>query len=479
MEAVLTLDIGTSSCKGALYSAEGRSLAVASASYPIHRPAPGVVEQDPADYLAAGRAVCRELLAASAVHAVRAVGISTQTPTLVFCDAEGQALAPAIIWQDSRAGAEAAEILGIDPSQRRGWFGMDLPIGAAATPSKVLWVRRHRPDLWERTRWIVQPKDYVAVQLTGEMATDLWCAKGLASIATGRFDGGYLEFLETAADRSPVAGQPDTVAGYVTARAADEWGLPAGIPVITGWSDALAGMLATGALHTPQTGFVLSGTSEIIGLSRPPGGAEVKGLFTVPSPVLPLENVEIEYGPVSGGGSTLAWLTRVTGKSTPEVLALVEGRADRLSPILFRPYLDGERAPYWDHTLAAGFEGIRSEHGLSDLVHAVLQGVALQERLVLERSEQGARASTVVLAGGAARDREWNRIRANVLQRRLLILADPEASLRGVALLAWAGTGVMRLADPPAVWFEAEELLPDPELAFETELLTNRFLLVK
>lgn len=479
MEAVLALDIGTSSCKGALYSAEGRSLAVASESYPLDRRAPGFVEQDPAGYVAAARNVCRTLLAGVRSVRIQAVGISTQTPTLIFCDAEGKALAPAIIWQDSRAAAEAAELEAVDSSIRRQWFGMNLPIGAAATPSKVLWMRRHRPEVWNTTRWIVQPKDYVAFQLTGEMAADRWCAKGLASIATGRFDGGYLQYLDTPVDRSPLAGMPDAVTGRVVARAASDWGLPPGIPVITGWSDALAGMLATGALHEPLTGFVLSGTSEIIGLSRAPGGAEVKGLFTVPTAVLPLENVEVEYGPVSGGGGTLEWLARLATKSVAEVLALVQERGETLSSIIFRPYLDGERAPYWDHRLAASLEGLRSEHTLADLVQAVLQGVALQERLVLERSEQGAPASVVVLAGGGSRDAAWNRIRANVLQRRLLVLNDPEASLRGVALLAWAGTGALRLANPALSWFAAEEFLPNTDFAFETRLLTNRFLLVQ
>lgn len=475
METVLALDIGTGSAKGALYSVEGRRLALASASYPLHRPAPGIVEQDPAGYIRAARTACRSLLEQAPQCAIRAIGISTQTPTLVLCDENGNALAPAIIWQDARAGAEAAELQGLDGARRRAWFGMDLPIGAAAAPSKLLWLKRHRPALWLAARWIVQPKDYVAFHLTHRMATDLWCAKGLASIATGRFDGSWLEYLETTLDRSPVAGMPDAVAGTVLETAAGEWGLPVGIPVITGWSDALAGMLATGALHTPYTGFVLSGTSEIIGLSRPPGGAGADGLFTVPASVLPLPNVEIEYGPVSGGGSTLNWLAGLAGREPAEVLSLVEDRQDRLSPIVFRPYLDGERAPYWDHTLAASLDGLRSEHTLADLVHAVLQGVALQERLVLERSEQGTPAAAVVLAGGAARDAAWNRIRTNVLQRPLLVLDDTEASLRGVALLAWAATGAIELAAPPAAWFAARQLLPNAELALETVLLSNRF----
>lgn len=473
MRAVLALDIGTSSAKGALYSIDGEPLASASDHYPAHHPAPGHVEQDPLDYLRAARAVCRELLSQAPGCDAAAVSISTQTPTLVFCDEQGKALMPAIVWQDSRAAAEAAELLSLDPELRRQWFGLDLPIGAAATPPKLLWVRRHRPDVWRATRWIVQPKDYVAFQLTRQMATDHWCAKGLASISTGEVEPGYLRYLESSDSPSPLVAQPGHIAGHVTTAAAAAWSLPEGIPVTVGWSDALAGILATGALHRPGTGFVLTGTSEIIGLSRAPGGAHSPGLFSVPGSVLPLSGAELEYGPVSGGGSTLEWLTRLAGRRHAELLAMLDGVA--LSPILFRPYLDGERAPYWDHTLSASFEGIRSHHTMSDLVHAVLQGVALQERLVLERAERGSPASEVILAGGAARDPHWNRLRANVLQRPVRTLADPEASLRGVALLAWAAAGSIDLASPPPEWFAGEVSLPDTSLASEADALMRRF----
>jgi xylulokinase len=473
MRAVLALDIGTSSAKGALYSLQGDALATAQSAYPVHHPAPGHAEQDPQDYLRAGREVTAQLAAAHAD--IRALSISTQTPSLVFCDESGAALLPAIIWQDARASEEAAEVLALDPALRRTWFGLDLPIGAAATPPKLLWVRRHLPHLWRRTRWIAQPKDFVAFHLTGRMATDHWCAKGLASLLTGAVHPDYLAWLDSPSNPLPDVAQPAHIAGHVTREAAAAWYLPAGIPVTVGWSDALAGIFATGALHRPGTGFVLTGTSEIIGLSRTPGGAHSPGLFSVPGSVLPTACVELEYGPVSGGGSTLAWLTRLTGRTHADLLS--QFNPAQLSPILFRPYLDGERAPYWDHTLSAGFDGLRSHHTLADLVHAVLEGVALQERLVLERAEQRTPSREVVLAGGAARDPHWNRLRANILQRPVRVLADPEASLRGVALLAWSATGDMDPAAPPAAWFEGERIAPDPALAAEAESLFARFAL--
>src|SRR5258705_12243634 len=101
MKAVLALDLGTSSCKGGLYSASGEAVAFASAPYPVHRPAPGFVEQNPQDYLDAAQDVCRPLVSRADVSAL---GLSTHTPPLAFCDPSCRSLGPAILWQDQRAG---------------------------------------------------------------------------------------------------------------------------------------------------------------------------------------------------------------------------------------------------------------------------------------------------------------------------------------------------------------------------------------
>ncbi len=458
----MALDLGTSACRGALYSALGERLALASAEYPVHRPAAHFVEQDPRDYLGAARKVCRQL--AQEGRQIAALGFSTQTPTLVFCNERGDALAPAILWQDARGQEEARWLLeNTDAARRAEWFGLDLPIGAAATPAKLLWMKRHRPELWRATRWVVQPKDYVAAHLTGRFATDRWCAKWIAHLASGEVHPEYLALLGKDVSLSPPAVSPAGIVGEVGAQ---DWGIPAGTPVIAGWSDALAGVLATGALHHERRGFVLAGTSEIIGMSRR-GGEQHPGLYRVPADLVELRGLELHFGPTQAGGECLNWLARLFGKTHEELLDALDQRPG-VSSLLFRPYLHGERAPYWNHELCASLEGLRAEHGFADIVHAVLQGVALQERLVLECAEQGEPATEVVLSGGAARDLRWNRLRANILQRRILVMRDMEASLRGIALLAWGAR------DPAPGWFAADELLPDPACApLASALLSN------
>ena len=195
-EAVLALDLGTGGCKGALYSQGGASLCFAAADYPLHTRPGGVVEQNPADYLRAARKVSADLAAQARERGIgfAAVTFSTQTPTLIFCDERGRAVAPAIVWQDTRAGAETALLQRHAKAERREWFGMDLPLGAASTPSKLLWMKRHAPAAWRATRWILQPKDYVAAAMTGSFAADAWCAKGIASIK-GEAHPAYLKLL--------------------------------------------------------------------------------------------------------------------------------------------------------------------------------------------------------------------------------------------------------------------------------------------
>jgi xylulokinase len=407
---------------------------------------------------------------------IEAISFSTQTPTLVFCDSQLQPVCPAIIWQDARAGAEA-ELLrtGYPDARRREWFGMDLPVAAASTPAKLLWMATHSADAWRRTRWVMQPKDYVAAALTTEPATDGWCAKGLAHVDTGAVASEFMSLLGKAESPCPRVLAATDIAGVVTRDAAAEWGVASGLPVMVGWSDALTGILSTGACHITQRGFVITGTSEIVGMSRS-DGIRHPGLFGVPRHLLPDTGLELHFGPTQAGGSAVDWLARIVGKCTPDLLELLPADL-RPSPILFRPHLAGERAPYWNHSLTASFDGLRLEHGVAELVLAVVQGIALQEQLVLSCAEQETPANEIVLAGGGARHKRWNQLRANVLQRPVEAMRDVEASLRGAALIAWAGVGALYLQQPPDVWFNSDRLDPSPSWASASRELAERFVL--
>ena len=477
LQVVLSLDLGTSQCKGALYSPEGENFGAASAEYELAHPALGYSEQQAQDYARSAQQVCRDLAqeAKSKNVTIVAVGLSTQTPTLVFCNEAGNVLYPAIIWQDSRAGEEAQWWLDNVPAeQREKWFGLDLPMGATATPAKLLWMKKHAPEIWRQTRWVIQPKDYIAWRMTGKFTSDHWCAKGIVNFQSGQPHSEYLKVLGKEVPPSPPLLSPLEFNGVITEEASREWFLAAGMPVSVGWSDALAGILATGAFHQENLGFVLTGTSEIIGVSCRPRELP-RGLLRVPGDLIHLEDLEIHFGPTQSGGACLQWLARLFDRTPQEVLRMFESREAQVNSILFRPYLYGERAPYWDHLLTASFEGLRGEHMASDFIHAVLQGVSLHERLLLECAKQNQNVEQVVVAGGAARNPRWDQLRADVLQCSLRVLDDPATSLRGAALLAWSALGTISIENPPRAWFSGRSLLPDRSHARFYQELMNRF----
>jgi len=184
----------------------------------------------------------------------------------------------------------------------------------------------------------------------------------------------------------------------------------------------------------------------------------------VPPSILESQGLYLHYGPTQCGGSSLQWIANLLGKSADDILP------DSAAPtsILCRPYWQGERAPYWDHTLTASFDGLLQSHTAKDMVTAVLQGVALQERLLIQLSERGTSATEIVLAGGAARNAAWNQLRADIHQKPLRVIRDTEASLRGAAMLAWNIEDVQP-------WFQADTVEPNLEHAEQAGQLLERF----
>ena len=430
----LGLDIGTSSVKALLVGPEGAVSARADVPYDSTYGPGGEAEQSPHDYLAATRdAIARCGVAGVALGGIGLVG---QTPTLVLADADAEPVRPALTWQDARAEAEAQELAAeLGPSEPL--VGIDLPWAPSYPPAKLLWLSRHEPETLRRTRWALQPKDFVGLHLTGSPLSDPWSTKGLCNVIELAAATEIMARTGWSDDVVPPLAPAWEARGAVTARAASAFGVPEGTPVSVGWSDALAGMLAVGAFDAPS-GFVLSGTSSIVGLStagRTPAGGS---LFAIPDTCAPLSVV---YGPTQSGGASVAWLASVLGSGIPEVLALAStAPAESGEPPVFVPYLAGERAPIWRTDVRGAFLGLSARDGAAELARAVVAGVCLSELHVLSSAETqlGARAGEVRVAGRGASLAPWRKARLAALQRPLDVLDESDASALGAAMLAAA-----------------------------------------
>ena len=426
------IDVGTTSVKAALIDGRGRSLRSTAGAYPVRRPAPGVVEQNPNDWMELVLQALRELGDGLPSGTVAGIGLCSQVNTHVFTDDRLTPLLPAIVWQDGRCAAEALALdAGITGAERMAWWGAPLPVDASHVLSRIAWVTSHCPDVWARTRWVLAPKDYCLARLTGAVITDPMTAFGvidsaLAPIAalTARVPG--------AASRLPPMAGFTARAGRVAA------GLPcAGTPVAVGTMDAWAGFLGAGARRDGDAVY-LSGTSEILGLvSRTK--VPTPGVIAFPE----CEGLTIHAGPTQSGGASVAWLGHLIGRTVAQISELAAA-ADPDGPVpVFLPHLQGERAPLWDITARASFSGLDGGMGPAELARAVFEGVAYSARWLLGSLEASAacRPPQLTLAGGGAASGIWCQIRADVLGRPLQRSAMLDAGVLGSAMLAAVGAG--------------------------------------
>jgi len=466
---LIGLDIGTTSVKAGLFDATGRLLAVAAAPQPLHAPVPGWAEQDPADWWAGSCQVLKRILEGIDVSRVGALGLSGQCPGHVLVDPNGQPLGPAIIWRDLRAQAEAAWIASrVSRKQALEWLGTEPPTDAGAPPARLVWLARHRPAEWAAARTVLQPKDFIALCLTGECATDRHSAYCLAHASTGAYAPDYFADLGLPVDKMPVVLEPTRVVGQVSQAAARATGLLEGTPLVCGTIDAYCDNLA-GGLLLERRAVDVAGTSEILSLGTS-GRVEAAGVF--PAEV---GGAPFLCGPTQAGGDTLRWLAdgfypEFGGRTD---FARLEAEAAAIPPgsqgLVFLPYLSGERAPLWDAQARAAFYGLTMRHDRRHMTRAVYEGVAFAVRHILETAESacGEKALELVVCGGGSQSQFWNQVKADVLGRPVHPTQVTQSGCLGAAILAAVGAGLqpdLRRACQTMILFQAP-VAPHPELA--------------
>jgi xylulokinase len=446
---LIGIDVGTTAVKAALFNHQGRALKTFKRPYPTNRPAPGHVEQDPSDW---SKPVL-EALSQFGETRIEAIGLCSQVNTHVFVDAQGKALMPAFTWQDGRCAEEAAKLdAQITEAEKLAWWGAPLPIDASHVLSRMAYVAKHFPDIWQKTRWVMAPKDYCLLHLTGEAVTDPMTAFGIVDSQL-KLVQPLLDLVQGAAERLPALSSFTKVIGHIRN------GLPcAGVPMVTGAMDAWSGLLGAGVSEEGQ-GLYLSGTSEILGIvsSRK---APVPGVIAFPK----CEGIVLHAGPTQSGGASVEWVAKLLGRTASEVSGLAL-QADTSKPLpIFLPHLEGERAPLWDINARASLSGLSSSMGAAEVALAVLEGVSYSARLVLDSLEASAclRPTEFNHSGGGASSDIWCQIRADVLNRPIRRLKMLDAGVLGAALMAGTGIGVFSSLSEAAKKFVVLDRVLEP-----------------
>jgi xylulokinase len=426
-QLTLGIDVGTTSVKAGVIDSHGAIVAQFTKSYPTQRPQPTFVEQNPDDWVR----LIDEAIASFDISNISSVGLCSQVNTHVFLDATGTPLMPAIMWQDGRASAEAAALDAcVSEQQKIQWWGAPMPIDASHAISRMAWVAKHQPVIWEKTRWVMLPKDYCLFKLTGKATTDPLSNIGLVDNNL-RYISEVLALVSGAAERMAPLVPVTRVAGHINR------GPLSGKPLVSGTMDAWAGLVGAGGAKNRSTVY-LSGTSEIMGISSN---------IVVPTPgaiVFPEnEGVRLHAAPTQSGGDAKCWFAQTANISLDAMSAMVATNQRTNATPLFLPQLEGERAPVWDADLRAAFLGVGRQTTLADMARAVYEGVAMSARFALDtlKESSAVNSRSISCGGGGFRSAAWNQIRADVLGVELRTIAAKEPGILGAATIAAIGAG--------------------------------------
>lgn len=447
----LGIDLGTSAVKVVIMNELGNILAKNSKSYPVDYPRNNWAEQNPEDWWIATKEAIRELILKNNIQndSIKAVSFSGQMHGLVALDENNRVLMPAILWCDQRTKEECDEIiklLGQDKLTK--YTGNEALTGFTAP--KILWVKKHRPEIYEKIAKILLPKDYLRLKLTGDFATDVSDASGtlLFDVENRIWSKPMLESLEISETILPEVFESFEVTGKLTEEAKKELNLDGDILVIAGAGDQAAGGIGTGVVKDGIISVAL-GTSGVVFASQDKYVVDKKNRLHA---FCHANKKWHSMGVMLSAASSLKWWVENINKDTKQpfdkLLSEAEKASTGSSGLIFLPYLMGERTPHNDPYARGCFIGLTMSHGRAEMTRSILEGVAfgLNDSLEIIR-ELNIPINEVRVSGGGIKSLLWLQILADIFDMRVSLLNSSEGPAFGAAILAAVGMGIFDSVD--------------------------------
>lgn len=456
-DLLLTLDAGSGGCKALLFDAAGQEVARSAQPYATEDPQPGWAELSPAVVCEQAALAVREVLDGRDAAQIRGVGVSAQLG-LVAVDARGDAVTNVLTWMDKRAQAEAAQI-----EQAYGVEALYEVCGRRVDPEwaacKILWLRTNDPKKYASTHKFLTLKDYLVCRLTGSFVIDETQASYtmLFDVRERKWHDELFDRLALDRSKMPDVLPATAIAGEVNDEASRMFGVPAGIPVVTGASDGTMAALGAGLTRERVAANVV-GTTDVFHActDQPMFDSKMRTLVTCHA----LPDTWVQGGPMSTTGGCLKWFCQkfaqpemdLASKLRTSPYMLLDKQVDGIDPgadgLFFFPSLVGERTPFWNPKARGVAFGLSLEHDKRHVYRAILEGSAFATRQVLEiLEEQGVPVDRIILVGGGAKSRLWTQIRSDVCNKPVVVPKVEEATALGTALLVAASVGLYPSVD--------------------------------
>lgn len=407
------IDLGTSGLKVILKD-EGNKI-LDSNSYPLQvsRPNPLWSEQNPEDWWTGLTHCLKELSERNNLSKVKAIGVTGQMHGAVLVDAQGEVIRPAILWNDGRSHKECEELERIVPDAREITGNLMMP---GFTAPKLLWVKNHEPEHFNRIHKVLLPKDYLRYRLTGDYATDCSDSAGTLwlNVAKRRWSPRILSACGLTEEHMPTLFEGTEISGQLTDDVGRQWQLGQ-VPVVAGAGDCAAGAIGVG-ITKPGQAMISLGTSGVFFVAS--DAYHAKAETAVHSFCHALPGAWHTMSVILSAASSLSWFADDIAKM-PVSKLLEELESAKISiehNCLFLPYLAGERTPHNDPEAKGIFFGLTHNTDRAAMTHAVLEGVTFAIADGYHALKQaGVSIDSIALIGGGARSAYWRQMFADVL----------------------------------------------------------------
>ena len=476
----LGIDLGTSACKLLLVAEDGSILNSVTKEYPLLFPRPGWSEQNPEDWWAAVRAGIPELLQGFDAASVAGIGCGGQMHGLVVLDGQDRVIRPAILWNDGRTGDEVEYLNNVIGRDRLSAWTANIAFAGFTAP-KLLWLRKHEPENFQKISRIMLPKDYVNYMFTGVHSCDYSDASGmlLLDVKNKRWSREMLDICGVKDSQMPQLFESFEVVGTLTTAAATALGLPETVKVVAGAGDNAAAAVGTGTVGAGGCNISL-GTSGTVFISSDRFGVDPNNALHA------FAHADGGYhlmGCMLSAASCNKWFCEEilkTADFAEEQQAIPEEKLGE-NHVYFLPYLMGERSPINDTNARGTLIGMTMDTTRADMVQAVLEGVAFAIRDSFEVAKSlGISIPRSNLCGGGAKSPLWRKIFDNVLGIPLDMVKTEQGPGYGAAMLAMVGCGRFASvqAATDALVETASSTEPDPVLTEKYEKRYRQFRLL-
>ncbi len=485
MNYLLGIDLGTTSIKVSLFAESGQYMDSRSSSYPIDVPQPGFAEQDPLDWWNGF------LTASQALHEahqeefkqIAGIGICGQMHTHVYLDSNYHILRPAITWMDQRS-AEIVRRLHEDREACELLFSETANDPSTTyTAPQIRWVQENQPELWSRVQRILLAKDYLKFRITGQQVTDYADASGtlLFNVAEQSWSQPAFDLFGIPRDMLPEVAPCDTIIGEVQPEVSRLTGIPAGTPVVNGSSDNTASALGAGMVLPGQVTLII-GTAGVISVCSDRPLAD-EGRRTLCWSYSMRDHWAI-LGIMQTAGASLEWFKNAfdphsnqgSGDLFDQYNHAAQSVPEGSEGLIFLPYLNGERTPYWDSNARGVFFGVNLKTEKAHFIRSVMEGVSFGLRNNIETVESlGIQINEVRAVGGGLKSQVWLNILAKILRKPVYTVSAPDTGNLGNILMAGKALGIYPdYVETVKRMVAADQVVsfPDGEMVYEKQYAT-------